>query len=196
MRSPSCRPDPLDIRGALLLPSDAATNRCPDAGDSRDRRRWRGRSDRSSCRDPCASTRPSLVRPSLRRGPTAPSGARSASVSAPVRNSHSARFSSSAKFSSCRRAQPSSAQQRRAGDEIRERRGVGRRSLGALPGDQIELGESLTFVSRGDQRHATVELIDDFEDRLLPLLRQACAPPAAGRFEGGSPPRSSSGISE
>ena len=61
-------------------------------------------------------------------------------------------------------------QQRRTGDQILQRRGVGRRSLGALAGDQVELGQLLALVSRGDQGRAAVELIDDVEDRLLPLL--------------------------
>ena len=37
-------------------------------------------------------------------------------------------------------------QQRRTGDEIGERRGVGRRGLGALARDQVELGQLLAFV--------------------------------------------------
>ena len=62
-------------------------------------------------------------------------------------------------------------QQSRTGDEIGERRCVCGRSLSLLAGDQIELGELLTFVSRSDQRLTAVELIDDFEDSLLPLRR-------------------------
>ena len=51
----------------------------------------------------------------VRRGSTAPSRRCSASASAPVRNSHSARCSSSAKVSSCRRSQrpPATAPRRR-----------------------------------------------------------------------------------
>ena len=79
-------------------------------------------------------------------------------------------------------------QQRRTGDEIAERRGVGGRSLGSLAGDQVELGELLTFLPRRDQRRAAVELVDDLEDRLLKLRPAACAPPAAGRSAGGPRP--------
>ena len=61
-------------------------------------------------------------------------------------------------------------QQCRTGDQIGQRRGVGGRSLGALARDQIELGQLLALVSRGDQGRAAVELIDDLEDRLFPLL--------------------------
>ena len=60
--------------------------------------------------------------------------------------------------------------QRRTGHQILQRRRVGRGCLGALAGQQIELGHLLALVSRGDQRRAAVELIDDVEDRLLPLL--------------------------
>ena len=96
----------------------------------------------------------------------------SAAASAPVRNSHSARCSSSAKVSSCRRSQRVLRQQCRAGDEIGERRGVGGRRLGALARDQVELGQLLALVARGDQGGAAIELIDDLEDRLLALLRR------------------------
>lgn len=40
----------------------------------------------------------------------------------------------------------------------------------ALASDQVELGQLLPLVRRGDQSRAPVELIDDLEDRLLPLL--------------------------
>ena len=63
-------------------------------------------------------------------------------------------------------------QQRRAGDEIGERRGVGGRGLGALAREQVELGQLLTLVSRGDQRGAAVELIDDLEDGLFASFRR------------------------
>jgi hypothetical protein len=58
-----------------------------------------------------------------------------------------------------------------------EGRGVGGRSLGSLAGDQVELGELFTFVSCSDQRRAAVELVDDLEDRLLPLLRRRPSSP-------------------
>ena len=38
-------------------------------------------------------------------------------------------------------------QQRRAGGEIGQRRGVGRRRLGALARDQVELGEPLALLA-------------------------------------------------
>ncbi len=63
-------------------------------------------------------------------------------------------------------------QQGRAGREVGERRGVGRGSLGPPAGDQVELGQLLTFISRRDQRRAAVELIDYLEDRLVPLSRR------------------------
>src|SRR6185503_8324042 len=58
----------------------------------------------------------------------------------------------------------------RTGDQILQRRGVCSRGLCALTRKQIELGHLLAFVSRGDQGRAAVELIDDVENRLLPLL--------------------------
>ena len=61
-------------------------------------------------------------------------------------------------------------QQCRTGDQILQRRGVCSRGLGALARKQIELGQLLALVSRGDQGRAAVELIDDVEDHLLPLL--------------------------
>ena len=43
-------------------------------------------------------------------------------------------------------------QQGRPGGEIGQRRRVGRRGLGAPAGDQIQLGEPLALLARGDQR--------------------------------------------
>ena len=63
-----------------------------------------------------------------------------------------------------------SRQQCRTGDQILQRRGVRSGGLGALARKQIELGHLLALVSRGDQGNAAVVLIDDVEDRLLPLL--------------------------
>src|SRR5215470_18926345 len=63
-------------------------------------------------------------------------------------------------------------QQCRPGTEIGERRGVGRGRLGMRARNQVELGQLLTFFDGGDTRRATVELIDDVEDRLLPLLER------------------------
>ena len=62
-------------------------------------------------------------------------------------------------------------QQRRARDEIGERRGISGRRLRALARGQVELGQLLALVARGDQISTAVELIDDLEDRFLPLLR-------------------------
>ncbi len=62
-------------------------------------------------------------------------------------------------------------QQGRTRGEIGERRGIGGRGLGALAREQVELGQLLALVPCGDQRGAAVELIDDLEDRILPLLR-------------------------
>jgi hypothetical protein len=38
--------------------------------------------------------------------------------------------------------------------------------LDALARDQVEFGHLLTFVSRGDQSRATIELIDNVKDPL------------------------------
>jgi hypothetical protein len=61
-------------------------------------------------------------------------------------------------------------QQSCASDQIRERRSVGCRGLGALARDQVEFGQLLAFLSSGDQGDPTVELVDDLEDGLLALL--------------------------
>src|SRR5260221_14243739 len=64
-------------------------------------------------------------------------------------------------------------QQCRASDEILQRRGIGRRGLGALARDQVELGKLLAFILGGDQGRPAIELIADLEDRLLtPLWRR------------------------
>ena len=55
-------------------------------------------------------------------------------------------------------------QQRATGSEIDQRRGIGRRRLGALAGNEIELGDLLALLDRIDQRRAAIELIDDLED--------------------------------
>src|SRR5207302_9483053 len=54
--------------------------------------------------------------------------------------------------------------------EIGERRGVGRCLLGARAGHEVEFGQPLAFLLVSDQRGATVELIDELEDRLFQLL--------------------------
>src|SRR6476469_4815226 len=74
---------------------------------------------------------------------------------APVRNSHSARSSSSSKVSSWRRFQESSGS-----------------SVGAFPCAQVKLRQVLALLSRGDQGDAAVELIDDVEDCRFLLLRR------------------------
>ena len=61
----------------------------------------------------------------------------------------------------------------RAGDEIAQRRNIGRGSFGALARNQIEIRKLLLLVSRCDQRSTAVELIDDLENRLFPLLRRS-----------------------
>ena len=66
----------------------------------------------------------------------------SASASAPVRNSHSARLQLQREDQLVPALPAVLRQQRRAGDEIGERRGIGGRRLGALAGDQVELGQS------------------------------------------------------
>src|SRR5207245_8439527 len=63
-------------------------------------------------------------------------------------------------------------QQRRADGEVGERGGIRGRRLRALAGDQVELSQLLTLMSGGNQRRAAIELTDDLEDRLLPLLRR------------------------
>src|SRR5882724_1466116 len=76
-------------------------------------------------------------------------------------------------------------QQCRTGAEIAVRRGVRCRGFGAFAREQVELGQLLAFVLFGDQRGATIELIDDLEDRLLALPTE-CARRAASRFAGGT----------
>ena len=61
--------------------------------------------------------------------------------------------------------------QRGAGDQIVQRRGVGRGRLRALASGQVELCELLALVLRRHQRRAAVELVDDLEDRLVALFR-------------------------
>jgi hypothetical protein len=61
-------------------------------------------------------------------------------------------------------------QQRCAGIEIGECRGIRRSGLGAIARDKVEFGELGSFFSFRDQRGAAVELIDDLEDRLPPFL--------------------------
>ena len=61
-------------------------------------------------------------------------------------------------------------QQRRPEIEIGEGRGIGRRGLGALAGDQVEPGQLFALVARGDQGGAAIHLIDDLEDRPLAFL--------------------------
>ena len=58
----------------------------------------------------------------------------------------------------------------RTREEIGERRGVGRCMLGARAGHEVEFCQLLAFLVFSDQRGATVQLIDELEDRLFPLL--------------------------
>src|SRR6266446_9890377 len=72
--------------------------------------------------------------------------------------------------------------QGRTREEIGERRGVGCCILGARAGHEVEFCQLLAFLLCSDQRGATVKLIDELEDRLLPLLwRSMCCeqPPDA-----------------
>ena len=95
----------------------------------------------------------------------------SAACSAPVQTSQSARCNSSSKASSCRRSHASSGSS--AAPEVRyaQRRGIGRRRLGAPASGQVQFGELLAFLGRRDQRRAAIELVDDLEDRLVALFR-------------------------
>ena len=61
-------------------------------------------------------------------------------------------------------------QKRRASNEIGERRSVGGGRLGALARDQVEFGELVAFLLLINLCGAAVELIDDVEDCLLPVL--------------------------
>ncbi|MFY0533374.1 hypothetical protein [Nannocystis pusilla] len=72
-------------------------------------------------------------------------------------------------------------QERRACGEIRERRGVRGRPLGALARDEVELGDLLSLRRRGDQRGAPVELVHDLED----LLRELFGGHARGELPAG-----------
>src|SRR5271165_937702 len=58
-------------------------------------------------------------------------------------------------------------QQRAAGDKVRQRRGIGCRSLGSLTSNEIEFGDPLSLLQRLDQHGTAIELIDDLEDLLL-----------------------------
>ena len=78
---------------------------------------------------------------------------------APVRNSHSARCSSSAKASSCRRSQASSGSSAAPAVEIGQRRGIGGRRFGALGRRQVELGEPLALLGDVISAGAAVELV-------------------------------------
>ena len=65
-------------------------------------------------------------------------------------------------------------QQRRAGDEIGERRGISSRRLRPPSREQVELGQLLALIPYGDLRGAAVELIDDLEQMLgEPVRRRA-----------------------
>src|SRR6185436_7218634 len=63
--------------------------------------------------------------------------------------------------------------QTRSIDKIFQRRRISSRAFGTFAGEQIEFSQLLAFVSRGDQGRAAVELMDDLEDILLPVLRGA-----------------------
>ena len=67
-------------------------------------------------------------------------------------------------------------QQRRAGGEIGQRRDVGRRSLGALARNQVELGELLALSREVISAAPRLKLVDDVEDLPPPASRKVCAP--------------------
>ena len=58
-------------------------------------------------------------------------------------------------------------EQRGAGREVPERRGIGGGSLGTPARHQIELGDPLALVARRHERRPLVELVDDVEDLLF-----------------------------
>src|SRR5215813_1832903 len=73
-------------------------------------------------------------------------------------------------------------QQCRTREQIGERRGVGCCMLGARAGKEVECCQLLAFLVCSDQRGATVQLINELEARLFPLLwRRMCGeqPPDA-----------------
>ena len=71
-------------------------------------------------------------------------------------------------------------QERLARGEIGERRGIGRRRLGARAREEVERGDLLALRARREQRRAAVELMHDLEDRLRALLRgEVCREPPA-----------------
>ena len=92
IRSYSCRDL---LLGRMRRPVDAQT-----AGGSRGRRQWRDCSDRRSCTAPRAGTRRSARSTVVAARGESTFSRCSASASAPVRNSHSARWNSSEKSSS------------------------------------------------------------------------------------------------
>ena len=58
-------------------------------------------------------------------------------------------------------------QHRQPGSEIRQRRGVSGGRFGALASNQIQLSQMLPLVPIVDQCGATIELIDNIENRVL-----------------------------
>ena len=56
-----------------------------------------------------------------------------------------------------------------ASDKVAQSRSVGRRTLGSLAGNQIELGYPLSLLQGIDQGATAVELIDYLKDLLLHL---------------------------
>ncbi|MDT4881244.1 hypothetical protein FQZ97_1170830 [compost metagenome] len=57
------------------------------------------------------------------------------------------------------------------GAEVGKRRRIGCGRLGALAGEQVELGKPLPLAHVADQRRTAIELADDFEDGLLASFR-------------------------
>jgi len=61
-------------------------------------------------------------------------------------------------------------QQRTPGDEVGQRRNIGRRTLGSFTSNEIELGYLLSLLQGMNQRNSAIELIDNLKDLLLNLL--------------------------
>src|SRR5438105_5898380 len=59
------------------------------------------------------------------------------------------------------------------GSEVAERGSKGGRSAGAPAGCQVERRELLTLSDCRNQTKTPVELIDNFKDQLVPLLRRS-----------------------
>ncbi|MDT4869924.1 hypothetical protein FQZ97_1049810 [compost metagenome] len=63
-------------------------------------------------------------------------------------------------------------EQFRTGAQVGQRRAVGAGGLGALPGQQVVLGQLFTLGAGFDQPSAAIELADDLEDGLFAPIRR------------------------